>query len=249
MKKFYFLILLIILIISAGILVYYGQRSYDYSSVTIKQTESENTEQPQAEIILLGDIMLDRKVETLMKKNGFSYPFEKINQFLNSVDFVFGNLEGPIVEKPTNFSDASLKFAFDTRVLAELKSAYFEVFSLANNHTLNMGQPGLAETKKLLEESDIDWVGEPWECSLKLSNKENVVFLAFNKTFSGCSDEKILEIVKLTESSAPEKFLIVSMHWGNEYNLKSSSIQRDLAHKIIDVGGDLIVGHHPHVVQ
>ena len=46
-----------------------------------------------------------------------------------------------------------------------------------------------------------------------------------------------------------DRFLIVSFHWGQEYQLKESTFQQELAHKVIDSGADLIVGHHPHVVQ
>jgi uncharacterized membrane protein (UPF0127 family) len=114
---------------------------------------------------------------------------------------------------------------------------------------LNMGNAGLEETKNLLTAANIDWVGESWECSRKLSVHDNLVFLAFNKTFVGCGDNEIIEIIQSIKSSAPDKFLVVNMHWGEEYKLKSNSLQQDLAHKIIDSGADLIVGTHPHVVQ
>jgi poly-gamma-glutamate synthesis protein (capsule biosynthesis protein) len=74
--------------------------------------------------------------------------------------------------------------------------------------------------------------------------------LAFNKTFPfNCSDEEIAKIVKKVRESNPGKFLIVLLHWGQEYQLKSSISQQSLSHKLIDEGADLIVGSHPHVVQ
>ena len=253
MKKYYFLILIGILIISAGLFIYIGQQFYNvgYNPLLLnfKSGISETESEKPLSILLVGDIMLDRKVESLMKKNGLSYPFEKISHFLNESDGVFGNLEGPISKNPVAFSDESLKFAFSSGVVPVLASANFKILSLANNHTLNMGNSGLEETKNLLEQAKIDWVGEAWECSEKTAVKDDIVFVAFNKTFNGCNDEKVIEIVKSVKSSAPDKFLIVSMHWGEEYKTKSSPAQQELAHKIIDAGADLIFGHHPHVVQ
>jgi len=53
----------------------------------------------------------------------------------------------------------------------------------------------------------------------------------------------------MVKSSNPDNFLIVSMHWGEEYKLINSPAQQSLAHRIIEAGADLIIGHHPHVVQ
>jgi len=252
MKKIYFLILIGIFVISTGIVFYFSQRffnTYEIVSESSPESNSIKIEESEISILLVGDIMLDRKVETLMKKNGNFYPFEKISQFLNQSEGVFGNLEGPISKNPAVFSDESLKFVFSFEVAPALASANFEVLSLANNHTFNMGSVGLEETKRLLEEADIDWVGAPWTCSEKPVIKNDLVFLAFNKTFNGCRDEEIIRIIKSIKESSPEKFLIVSMHWGEEYKSRSSSAQQELAHKVIDAGADLIFGHHPHVVQ
>jgi len=202
-------------------------------------------------IIFVGDIMLDRAVERLMKKNSFLYPFEKVSQFLKGVDIVFGNLEGPIVESPPNFSDDSLQFAFCPETIEGLKFANFNLLSLANNHTLNMGENGLKQTREFLKKENINFVGDPLKCNDEfLYLKDKITFLAFNKTFSsGCSDEEIIKTIKSVKKQNPENFLIVSIHWGSEYQTKSYVSQQELAHKIIDAGTDLIIGHHSHVVQ
>jgi poly-gamma-glutamate synthesis protein (capsule biosynthesis protein) len=202
-------------------------------------------------IIFVGDIMLDRAVERLIKKNSFLYPFEKISQFLKGTDLVFGNLEGPIVENPPNFSDNSLQFAFYPKTIEGLKFANFNLLSLANNHTPNMGQDGLEQTREFLKKENINFVGDPLKCGDGfLYQKNKITFLAFNKTFaSNCPDEEIIETIKLVKKQNPENFLIVSIHWGQEYQIKSSVFQQKLAYKIINAGADLIIGHHPHVVQ
>ena len=74
--------------------------------------------------------------------------------------------------------------------------------------------------------------------------------LTINKTFPlNCTDEEIEEKVKEARNSNPKKFLILILHWGEEYQLKILDSQQELAHKLIDAGADLIIGSHPHVVQ
>lgn len=202
-------------------------------------------------ILFVGDIMLDRGIEYLMEKNSILYPFEKISQFLKGVDIVFGNLEGPIVREPIDFPDESLKFTFSPETIEGLSFGNFNLLSLANNHTLDMGKAGLEETRDLLKESNIDFVGDPLFCSQDFSfEKDNIKFLAINKTFPfNCQDQEIIETVQLVKSENPESFLIVIIHWGEEYQLDSSLSQQNLAHKMIDAGAGLIIGSHSHVVQ
>jgi len=223
-----------------------------------KNQDAENTSLPLENdfletktIIFVGDIMLDRAVERLMEKNSFLYPFEKISQFLKGTDLIFGNLEGSIVENPPNFSDDSLQFAFYPEAIEGLKFADFNLLSLANNHTLNMGKNGLKQTREFLKKGNINFVGDPLKCGDEfIYQKDKITFLAFNKTFaSNCPDKEIIETIKSVKTQNPENFLITSIHWGNEYQIESSVFQQKLARKIIDAGADLIIGHHPHVVQ
>lgn len=200
-------------------------------------------------ILFVGDIMFDRKVEVQMEKNGYDYPFKKIKNFLNQSDFVFGNLEGPISKNPEKFSLSAMTFAFSDKTIEPLVSSNFRVLSLANNHTLNMYGGGLEETKMILKQAGIDWVGDPLACSNDYVEKENLIFMAFNTTFSECKSDTITGIVERTKKENPDKFFVVSVHWGEEYKTESSWAQKQLAHEVVDAGADLIIGHHPHVVQ
>ncbi|MCX6738230.1 MAG: CapA family protein, partial [Candidatus Parcubacteria bacterium] len=202
-------------------------------------------------ILYVGDIMLDRGVEYLMKKNGIDYPFEKIKSITNNIGFICGNLEGPIVNNPKNFSSKSMSFAFIPEMAETLASAGFNLFSLANNHTLNMGSEGLMETKELLLESGIMTIGDPLKCEDNFIYKDDgVIQMAFNKTFpNSCSDDEIAKTIEIVKKENSDDFLIVNIHWGEEYQAKNSIYQKQTAHAIITAGADLIIGHHPHVVQ
>jgi len=202
-------------------------------------------------VLFAGDIMLDRGVEELMMKNSIYYPFEKISNLLRGTDLVVGNLEGPIVKTPKDFGPHSLEFNFSQEVLAALKYAKFNLFSLANNHILNRNQQGLIETKELLSQNNFYFMGDPIDCSAKDIYKiDNLIFIALNKTFpANCSDQQIADLVGNVRQENPNHLLVVNLHWGTEYQTVNSAAQKQLAHLIIDQGADLIIGHHPHVVQ
>ena len=205
-------------------------------------------------VLLVGDIMLDRGVEDLIKQNSIYYPFQKISHFLRGIDIVFGNLEGPGVNNPPEFPNDSLKFAFNSKVIKGASWCNFNLFSLANNHSLDMGKKGLEETKEWLKKYRINFVGDLLCGNSDNLNSaffgDNITFLAFNQIFPFIvKEEKIIKTVKTVKSSNPDNFLIVSLHWGEEYKLINSPAQQKLAYQIIEAGADLIIGHHPHVVQ
>jgi len=223
-----------------------------YLSSEINNQEDKSIEGDKEIIFFTGDIMLDRGAEYYSnKENNIYYPFEKISFLFEESDLVVGNLEGPIVKNPPYFSDESLKFAFSSEMVKALSRANFNLLSLANNHTLNMGRTGLEETKELLREGNIGFSGDPVSCDKDFSfQKNNIIFLVFNKSFPfNCSNQEIEKIIKEIRSENLDKFLILIFHWGQEYQEKSSIYQKELAYLSVNAGADLIIGSHPHVVQ
>jgi len=233
----------------------YSEITTSYFSVAFGEKKNEETFSKGVKTVLfVGDIMLDRGVEYLMKQNSIYYPFRKISHFLRGIDIVFANLEGPVVKNTPEFSDDSLKFAFSPEIIEGVFWSNFNLFSLANNHTLDMGKEGLKETKDWLKKYQINFVGSPLTSSLdnpdSFFSRDNITFLAFNQIFPFIAKEdEIIKTIKKVKSLKPDNFLIVSLHWGEEYKLTNSPAQQSLAHKIIEAGADLIIGHHPHVVQ
>ena len=231
------------------------EETTSYFSVVFGEKKNKETFNERVKTVLLvGDIMLDRGVENLIKQNSIYYPFQKIGQFLRGIDIVFGNLEGPVINNPPEFPANSLKFAFNPQVIKGTSWCNFNLFSLANNHTLDMGKEGLEETKEWLKKYGINSVGDPLSSSSDNLNssffRDNITFLAFNQIFPFIDkEEEIIRTIKIVKSSNPDNFLIVSMHWGEEYKLINSAAQQKLAHQLIEAGADLIIGHHPHVVQ
>lgn len=225
-----------------------SEETTSYFSLLFEKGPPQRVEQKS--ILFVGDIMLDRKVRQLMAKYGPLYPFRKARQFLRGVDIVFGNLEGPLVDSPKISPYHPLKFSFEPEVAKILSEANFNLLSLANNHTLNEGYSGIRKTRDLLKGINIQPLGDPLVCNDRFSYQyEDVKFFAFNTIGYCCSLDDIIKTIKEAQKLDKNLFIIVSIHWGDEYSLNSSSYQKDLARKMIDAGADLIVGHHPHVVQ
>jgi len=250
MKKRYILLILIValtgIFLSEKILT---AESSENSNLQIEEQKKEEIK-PYS-ILFVGDMMFDRGVERIMEESGFSYPIDAFKSFSSKFNYLVGNLEGPINEEPQDFSDGSMKFSFDKRILESLNKANFKVLSLANNHTLNTGDAGLEETKKILKEASIDYSGDPIECDDSyIFQKDGIVFYGANTTFPmNCKSKEIVDWVKGIKFYNPESIFVSLMHWGQEYKAKSLENEKDLAHQMIDNGADIVIGGHPHVVQ
>lgn len=205
-------------------------------------------------IVAVGDVMLGRFVETLMNRYGTNYPFEKISDTLKNSDAVIGNLEGTIISDHTQTPLSSLTFSFLPVVADTLSKNNFTVLSLANNHSYNFYKSGFLETRKYLENSNITPVGSPYEISsdyvaTKFINGRKIVFIGFNTTFNNFSYEDADNLLSGIKKNNPDAFIVVMVHWGEEYSLTENETQQYLAHNLIDNGADVIFGAHPHVVE
>ncbi|MDP2821014.1 MAG: CapA family protein [bacterium] len=244
-EKFLKIILyFIILFLIFSVLFCYFSRSESSEEISASVYVSEK---PLHELLFLGDMMFDRGVEYQIAKNqnDFSYPFKKIKNLLTEEKIIVANLEGPINCAPAQFSDKSLKFSFDCRIAEKL--SVFDLLSLANNHTFNTGENGLKETKKILASKGIKYIGHPFYLENCFLDYENLVFFAVNQTYPfNPLPEQVVE--KLKEVS-DDKFLIVLVHWGEEYQSESNNSQKNLARLLVDNGADLIIGGHSHTIQ
>ena len=222
----------------------------------------------EVSLIAVGDISYSRGVERIVKKqNDINYPFLKIGDYLKNADLVFGNLETPITEG-REINDFEMIFRSNPLTEKALKLNNFSILSLANNHTPNFGEKGLKDTFFYLEKEGIKYVGagenektayQPVYIEKKgikfaflAYNDFDVVSLSYKATenYAGTAfmeTEKMIEAVKKAKQKSD--FVIVSMHSGNEYVNKPNSSQVNFAHSAIDAGADLVIGHHPHVVQ
>ncbi len=196
-------------------------------------------------IILTGDVMLGRTVMTKsLDLNNPSYPFEKVSNELSEADFVFVNLENPIVLNCPRSSEG-LMFCADPAMTEGLIAAGIDIVNLANNHTKNYGENGLPETIEILDNNKILTTGLG-ELVIKEIRGTKYGFLGFD-FISKTPKENDYELV--VESSSVVDVLIVSVHWGAEYRSEPAEIQRQWAKQLVESGADVVVGHGPHWVQ
>lgn len=224
--------------------------SYFSALFTKQKTISEISKHPKT-VLFLGDVMLDRAVKRLMDKNSLLYPIENMRNFLTGTDIVVGNLEGPAVANPTYTLDTSMRFNFGPEALDLLHYAKINLVSLANNHTLDKDKDGLIQTKELLSKKNINYFGDPISCGEEnIYEADGIVLVGLNKTFPiNCTQEQIVKLIKNVRRENSSDFVIVFIHWGEEYKPTSNAAQKELAHLMIDGGADLVIGSHPHVVE
>jgi poly-gamma-glutamate synthesis protein (capsule biosynthesis protein) len=195
-----------------------------------------------ATIGLVGDLGLGRHItSTARQKNDFSWSFQGISPWLSQNDFTLANLESPIIDQcPTGFT-GTFTFCGDTNFLPILSQNKL-IFNLNNNHILNYGQNGLSQTSQFLPRSFYD------NFYTETVNGISFGFLGYDFiTYPNLDKTEIINQVNQYDSKVD--YLIISIHWGNEYLPKPEIWRQNLARQLIDAGADIIHGHHPHVWQ
>ena len=217
-------------------------------------------------IIFTGDIFLGNWAADFIEKYGVDYPFRNSMDILQEADLCVGNLEGPIIRDGEPFPEKEFVLKMPPGCQQGLCEANFLCLNLANNHILDYGYEGLKATFKALDSSNIKYfgAGKDRESALIESNfnlkDQSFGFLGFSATFPmefwatdstpGTAFPWNEDIERVIPKCA-EKYdnLIVSFHWSAELREIPKDYQIDLAHKCIDLGADMILGHHPHVAQ
>lgn len=200
-----------------------------------------------------GDIMMGRGLDKYFKIYGYEYPFIKVKRLFSQIkwDIIYANLEGPIIDNAKPIQPLSFTFGFVPQISNALKNVGFNLINIANNHITNYGYNGVMTTRRYLTDNNIDVLGDNYECNLKYSiQKYNIIFFGVNLVplNNQCLNELITTIKELKNKNS-NLFIIVTPHWGIEYQQTPSLFQKEIAHRLIDSGVDLIIGHHPHVIQ
>lgn len=223
------------------------------------------TDDDSGSMIFVGDIMLSRSVGVAIRESGdYNYPFLKIADFLRDADLTFGNLENPVSSRGVNVG-SKYSFRADPRTLEGLKYAGFDVVSIANNHMWDYGRTAFLDTLTHLASAGIDFVGggrnfaEAHQSVVKDVRGTKVAFLGYTEFLQsvvagvnspGITNWNIEQMKKdIILAKQTSDLVVVSFHWGDEYKTVHNSRQEQFAKAAIDAGADIIIGHHPHVVQ
>lgn len=221
----------------------------------------------EAKLVFVGDIMLSRNIgNTIEKKGSSDYLFEKTKNSISSADIAFGNLETPVSTRGEN-QGSIYSFRTDPKALSGVRNAGFDVLSVANNHAFDWGPLAFQDTLLNLQKHDITPIGGGKDFSdshtprILSVGKLKIAYLGYSQfAWPAISDETaepavngidVIQMKKDIEKARAmgAEVIVISMHWGDEYEVHANEYQKYIAHTLIDSGANLIIGHHPHVVE
>jgi poly-gamma-glutamate synthesis protein (capsule biosynthesis protein) len=221
-------------------------------------------------LLAVGDVMLGRGVAEVAE------PLAAVAPWLSAADLTFGNLESVIVTSGTPRTAPAgapqpIILNAPVTAVAHLTTAGFDLLSLANNHSLDYGGEGVAETAVRLQQAGITplGIGMDVEAAYAPVFQEvkgvRLAFLALNAVFQpgdGASSldgaasnwvradwqsERVVQAVTAARQQADA--VIVSVHWGYEHEQRVDPWQETAVQTLLAAGADVIIGHHPHVAQ
>ena len=183
---------------------------------------------------------------------------------------VVGNLETPLVRELPQKSPIAAPFRFgaSAQMARHLARAGFDAVSVANNHAYDLRRAGLEQTPRILAELGIVGLGSvpdaPPTVRVQTVEREGwrIGFVAVATRLNGPRprglpsiplvptrelDDRVIPLVR--RAQADHDLMVVLVHWGEEGRRTPTAAQRWIAHQLVDAGVDLIVGHHPHVLQ
>lgn len=179
--------------------------------------------------------------------SNYSYFFQNLQPVIGMDDLTIANLETTFTDT-TKKQDKRFNFKGDPSYVNILTKGSVEVVNLANNHTMDYLQEGYEDTKSTLSQHNIDYYGYK-TIHLEEVNGIKIGFAGFNvlKGYKQAKKDVIDALEYMKQNNVQMK--IITFHWGIERDYQFNKEQQELAHLSIDQGADLIVGHHPHVLQ
>lgn len=209
-------------------------------------------------LLFFGDLMLDRHVGEKLIGHNLDYLLgglaSSTPKFFAGYDLISANLEGAVTTGGVHYPPVmSYDFAFKPERVGELKKYNFDFFNIANNHVSDQGEVGLRETRRELTGLQFDYSGTldavVNEYSVKIVERsgKKIALIGLSMAYH---DFDLAAATKLIDESKKQADLvIVNVHWGTEYQHQFNKHQQAVGRALIDAGADLIIGHHPHVVQ
>ena len=226
----------------------------------------------QVTLAAVGDIMIHSpqfNSAYIVNKNTYDFRdhFSLISPYLEKADLVVGNLETTLTGPPYPYSGYP-RFNSPPELAKNLKDSGFDLLFTANNHSLDYGEFGIINTINHIESAGLNFVGtarclEEQAKGLQISTQNvDIAFFAYTYGTNGIPvpygkeylvsllDEKqIIKDAQRAKNDHSVDVVIISLHWGLEYQRLPTEEQRELARSLIDAGVDVIIGTHPHVVQ
>jgi len=202
-------------------------------------------------LVFTGDVLLAREIPREIKKRKGESPWVNISPFWKNADLVVGNLEGSVGSDQDCLKKDQLCFSVAPELLSLAKQAGFSGFAVENNHSADLGAKG--RTREALLKNGLwalDFVHSPG-----FFRSQGRVFALVEFTNVAGQDGQRVPVPstllrqKLRLAKSLADWVIVNVHWGTELQDWTNPQQHEMAAWLIAHGADVIVGHHPHVVQ
>lgn len=222
-------------------------------------------------ITVVGDLMCHspqfQYAEVIKDSFNFMPVYRNVKKYLESSDFTFGNLETVTAGKESGGYSGYPFFNTPSSYITALSETGFDLLVTSNNHSLDRGERGILKTIDEIQKRNLNYVGtyksQQDRDSVRIFNIKgiNVAILAYSYGTNGnpipmgkdylinLIDEKLIEKDINSSKQLRADVIIVHLHFGEEYKREPVKFQSDLVSKIIDLGGDIIIGGHPHVLQ
>lgn len=235
----------------------------------VKDKKKEDKENKRSfSLVMVGDVLIhDAILKDALVSDGtydFSNMFEYIKPVLNDYDLKYCNQESTIGGKKLGISGYP-SFNAPDEIGEEISNLGFNLVSLANNHALDKGEEAIKYSVNFWKKYDDivtagSYLSNEDRDDLKIYEINGIkyAFLSYttslnNNNLNGkdylvnlYDKDKVKEDIEKVSSA---DFIMVAMHWGNEYTNEPTKSQRDIAEYLSSLGVDLIIGAHPHVVQ
>ena len=256
---------------TAEVIVFFpGDESSEFVQAEPAQEEPSYPRVTYLDIVAVGDNLVHHPIFQASYTDGsysFHYIFDHIRDYILSSDIAFINQETIFGNEELGFSGYP-RFSTPPEMGTAVVAAGFNIINFANNHALDRGAEGIMSSIGYLDNYDhVFHLGihrnreERTNRHVILDmNNITVGFLAYTFSVNGIAfpagrdylvsmiDRDIMA-AEINALRPLVDYLIVSMHWGEEYALRQNRGQSDLAALFAELGVDLVIGHHPHVLQ
>ena len=221
----------------------------------------------EVKVVAVGDVMMHADILRASKDsvNGFESLWADVSPLFKDADIAFGNLETPVAPD-TGKKSKPFMFNAPENLPAALHSGGWTILSTANNHAFDQGAKGVKETVDRLAAAQLITIGTGENKSaaeqIQVIDKNGVkvAFIGFTDIFNFDLDstatapwvrrlelDSALASIKSARQQADA--VVVSIHWGDEYHHAPNKRQQQIAEALIRGGADVVLGHHPHVLQ
>ena len=257
MKRFGAVLLAAVLLVPA-----FAGASGSWTTLTVKDGPSEQAYLVQeytgaVRITFLGDCTLggEEKSQNLyrgfvktVERNGYAWPFRNLTALTAQDDLTVANLEGVLSDRELNKVSKEFNFRGSTAYTEILKEGSVECVTLANNHSHDYDRAGYEDTVRALEDAGVAYFGTDSMAVWRNDDGLMIGFLGVSGSLSGSRARSYEEQAQVLKSMGCAAVITV-MHTGTEYETEPDGYQRQVVNRALSCGTDLIIGHHPHVVQ